>query len=263
MRKIKSHTLQKLEYFKKYLEAYLRATQKLPKKYYIDAFAGSGECILTKADQKVKGSSLIALTATNPFDAYLLIEKRKKIYDGLKASIKKYNIAPDRLKTIKPLNVDSNEWLPKHCHEFDQNSGYLIFLDPEGPELHWDLVNCLYRFKKADVLILYPYDMSLVRLVKDYKDKLDKFYGSPDWLKIYNDRKNAADARGKLLNFYIKNLKKLGFAYVIHRQIKTQLREGRPLYYLILATHHWAGEKIMKDVFDKELDGQTKMKLYT
>lgn len=261
VRIIKQHTLQKLEYFKKYLDAYLIATKILPKKYYIDAFAGTGECVVAGNNKSVCGSALIALEAKNKFDSYIFIEK-PKIAKILEKIIQTSKINKELLKKIKILHGDCNQLLPEIVNRLDLNAGYLIFFDPEGPELFWNTISCLSKIKKTDILILYPYDMSLVRLINEYPDKLNKFYGIPQWKEIYKSRNNAKDAREKLLDFYISNLKSLGFKYVVYRQIKTSLRSGHPLYHLILVTNHWAGEKIMRNIFDKELDGQMKLKFY-
>ena len=55
MRRVKNHTAEKLKYFKKYIEGYLVATKRLPEKYYIDAFAGTGKCILCNEKCKSRG----------------------------------------------------------------------------------------------------------------------------------------------------------------------------------------------------------------
>lgn len=259
MRKIKEHTLQKLKYFEKYLSAYLLATKKLPKKYYIDAFAGMGKCILDKTGKIIDGSVLIALKNKNSFNGYLFIEKDKKIYEELEKNIKEENINKERLENVKIKNEDSNDFLLNLYKRISENDGYLILLDPEGPELFWNTISHLSKINKADLLILYPYDMSLVRLAKNYPEMIDKFYGSHEWSNIYEQRKNAADANKKLLEFYINNLKKLGFYYTAYRQIRRGIRSGKPLYHLILATRSLVGVKIMADIFNKELDGQKKL----
>ncbi|MDP2856143.1 MAG: three-Cys-motif partner protein TcmP [bacterium] len=261
MRKIKAHSLQKLEYFKKYLEAYLKATNRLPSKCYVDAFAGSGECEIAENRKKVDGSVMIALKASRAFDQYVFIEKKKRIFRELNDTIKNSTIDDKRKKSIELSRGDCNILLPKICDKIS-NMGCLIFLDPEGPELFWKTIISLSKIPKADLFILYPYDMSLARLIKNYKEKLDEFYGTDYWQGIYKNRKNANDAREKLLDFYISNLKTLGFRFVANKHIRTRLHEGRPLYHLILASHHPVAAKIMSQIFDKELDGQMKLKLY-
>lgn len=275
MRRIKDHTLQKLGYFKKYIEGYLQATKRLPIKYYIDAFAGTGKCILCneKCDsiggqkcikcgkgEYVDGSVLISLKANNKFDGYVFIELDNENINNLSKFISE-EIDPELAKKVKIKKENSNIFLKEIYKYIPNHSGCLIFLDLVGPELEWETIVYLSKIKKAELLILYPYDMSLVRLVNDHTDKLNKFYGTTEWLKIYKDQKNfnAEKRKTELLNLYIKNLKKLGFEHVVCKQIRRKLREGKELYHLILATHHFAGEKIMKDIFGKELDNQMKL----
>jgi three-Cys-motif partner protein len=269
--------LEKLSYFKKYLDAYLLATKRLPVKFYIDAFAGSGKCKL--CDEKCKskggvlcekcskgklidGSAMISLKSKYKFNGYIFVELKKK---NIKYLIKfiKFEINPEIKKNIKIEQGDSNVILKNIYKYINKYTGCLIFLDPEGPELYWDTVQFLAKINKVDLLMLYPYDMSLVRLTKDYKDKLNKFYGSEKWLEINKSKENFSPERRKsaLLKFYIENLKKLGFQHVVYKQIRRNLRSGKALYHLILATHSSAGKKIMESIFNKELDGQQKMKL--
>jgi three-Cys-motif partner protein len=136
----------------------------------------------------------------------------------------------------------------------------LILLDPEGPELLWDTIKHLSKIKKAELFILFPYDMALARMVPDYKNRLDDFFGSKDWRDIYDSAKTPKKRKNRLLSHYLSNLNKLGFQHVSHKQIKTNLRDGRNLYHLIHTTHNSTAKKIIDHVFDKELDGQTKMK---
>ena len=93
MRRIKKHTEQKLAYFQKYINAYVKATQALSKIIYIDAFAGTGKCKTCNIKCKVKGgekcetcgqgkivdgSALLALKTDRPFNEYIFIELNKK-----------------------------------------------------------------------------------------------------------------------------------------------------------------------------------------
>jgi len=274
MRRIKSHTSEKLEYVRKYIEGYLVATKKLPYKYYIDAFAGSGKCILCDTEcnsrggkrcllcgrgRVVDGSVLISLKTKNKFSGYIFIEIIQNNIKNLEKII--LQEFPEDRGLIKIKKADSNELLKNLYQHVSQYAGCLIFLDPEGPELFWNTVKYLSKIKKVELLILYPYDMSLVRLVKNFQEKLDKFYGNDEWFKIYNDKNNYNAEKRKLmlLDLYVNNLKKLGFEYVVLKQIRRNLRSGKSLYHLILATHHPAGKKIMEDIFNKELDGQQKI----
>ena len=275
MRRIKSHTIEKLAYFKKYIEAYLVATKRLSIKYYIDAFAGSGKCILCDEKCKLKGnlkcqkcgkgrlidgSAMISLKTKNTFSGYLFIDLNKNYIKELEEFIKELDQVLQKKILVK--NSDSNVVLKNIYKYIPKYAGCLIFLDPEGPDFEWETIKYLAKINKADILILYPYVMAIVRLTKNYKAKLDRFYGDKNWIKIYEDKKyyNPNKRKQALLDFYIKNLKELGFEYAVYKQIRKKLRSGKPLYHLILASHHPAAQKIMEDIFNKELDGQQRIK---
>ena len=122
MRRVKSHTLEKLSYFKKYLDAYLIASKRLPKKYYIDAFAGSGKCKLCDEECKSKGgvkcekcskgkiidgSVMISLKAPNKFNGYIFVELYRKNIECLVKFIQS-EIDYKFKKSIKIKKGDSN-----------------------------------------------------------------------------------------------------------------------------------------------------------
>jgi len=268
MRRIKSQTLEKLGYFKKYVEAYPIATKRLAHIYYVDAFAGTGKCIFCDercksrggsacekcSGEKVDGSALIALKTSKKFSKYIFVELNKGNVNLLRKYINK-EIDPELIKKVNIENTDSNTLLQDIYKYIPRYAGCLIFLDPAGPELQWGTIRRLSKIKKVDLIILYPYEMSLARLTTEYKEKLDVFYGSRDW-RDTSKKYGAAEKRRKLLDFYISNLKKLGFEFIVYNKIRRRLRGGRPLYDLILATHNIAGKNIMDDIFNKELDGQ-------
>lgn len=269
--------MEKLQYFKKYIDAYLYATKRLPFKYYIDAFAGTGRCVLCNAKcdceggircekcesgKIVDGSALISLKLILPFDLYILIELKKdnrnELEKFINEDINDKKIDSARQNKIKIVSEDCNSYLQRLSKTIKPNIGCVIFLDATSDELSWETVKSLSKIERVDLLILYPYDMSLTRLTKNYKVKLDRFYGDSEWLNIYNRNLTPHGRREALLKFYKGNLIKLGFKSV-EKHIKKRLRAGHPLYHLVFATRSDVGLKIMSDIFNKELDGQTKM----
>lgn len=71
------HTQEKLEAVGNYLPAYTTALGKLFTLYYVDAFAGTGECEITVQGKKmrVQGSASIALKCAPPFHKLFFVEK--------------------------------------------------------------------------------------------------------------------------------------------------------------------------------------------
>lgn len=273
MRRIKKHTAEKLEYIRKYIAAYLVAAKTVPIKYYIDAFAGTGICILCNEKCKSKdcdescnkgkqldGSALIALKDKNHFARYFLCELSNKNILVLKDSITK-KIDNKRLQKIEFIQGDSNIKIPEYINTFSGWSSSLVLLDPEGPEINWETIKSLSMLNRVDLLILYPYDMAFVRMTKEYKNKLDLVYGSSEWQQIYKESKTIDQRRAGLLGYYINNLKKLGLIYTEFKVIRTRYRSGKSLYHFILSSKKPIAVKIMRDIFNKPLDNQIRMKL--
>lgn len=272
MRRIKSHTAEKLTYIKKYMAAYLVATQKIKIRYFIDGFAGTGKCILCdeRCDseggkcncgkgKEVDGSALLVLKDKNCFSKYFFIELNKN-NSGIMNDFINKEIDESRRSKISINNGDCNKLIPVVMEKFNGWASCLTLLDPEGAELDWNTIKSLSKFKRMDLFILYPYDMALVRLVKDYGSKLDRFYGSKGWKSIFDSATSVEQRRTDLLKFYIDNLKKLGLQFISYKIIRRKNREGKRLYHLILASRNKVATKIMDDIFNKDLTGQLKMK---
>lgn len=59
----------------------------------------------------------------------------------------------------------------------------------------------------------------------------------------------ADQARGEYVRLYASGLRKLGYRTVLDRQITKG--DLSPMYFLIFATDHEAGERIMNHCFDR------------
>ena len=145
------------------------------------------------------------------------------------------------------------------------------FLDPEGSELAWHTVTSIAAhkpkpYRKVEQLILLPTDMGFVRtlpLEKDLSDaaaaKITSMYGHDRWRAIYERRRagriNAEAARTEYVRLYAQGLRDLGYEHVQERQITKEGaggRAGSPMYFLMHASDHDAGERIMAHCFDKK-----------
>jgi hypothetical protein len=78
-------------------------------------------------------------------------------------------------------------------------------------------------------------------------------YGHDRWQQI-EERRRAGElspdqARTDYVRLYADGLKQLGYATVLDRQITRENRQ--PMYFLIFATDHGAGERIMDHCFDR------------
>jgi three-Cys-motif partner protein len=133
------------------------------------------------------------------------------------------------------------------------------FLDPEGSELNWKTIAALADHKrghsrtKIEQLILFPTDTGFMRLTPGYPEKVTRIFGHEDWRPIHERRQageiTADQARTEYVKLYATGLRKLGYATVLDRQITKENRQ--PMYFLVFATDHKAGESIMDHCFDQ------------
>lgn len=270
MRRIKDHTFEKLQYIRKYVSAYLVATKSIRVKYYIDAFSGTGKCVLCSEScnskgskcncgkgKIVDGSAMVVIKQPQKFSKYFLFELGPKNFKELVKCLE--SESGDKLKLIETVKGDCNIEIPKIIGKLNGFGSCLALLDPEGPELDWKTIESLAKFRRMDLLVLFPYDMALSRLVKDYQEKNDYFFGSKEWQSAHASAPTIQSRRTKMLEYFTNNLKDLGFTHIVSKLIKSRYRGGNPLYHFILASRYNVAAKIMNDIFEKSLDTQRKL----
>lgn len=195
-------TQQKLEALKKYLQAYTKIFKNNPKARfysisYVDAFAGTGSLRrpepsgfaeflpeLRKNEQEFrKGSVRRALEVEPSFDEYVFIEKNRKKCEELKT------IAADfPSRNVRIINEDANSALLAWCGGFNaERQRAVVFLDPFGASVKWQVIAELGRTRAVDLWVLFPYSAVNRMLVRDRKprkawaDRLTSVFGTTQW----------------------------------------------------------------------------------
>src|ERR1700693_3453435 len=77
---------------------------KWDQRVYIDLYAGSGYSRIKGTRRILKGSPIIALTVTHPFDKYIFCEGREDLLNALRARVQR--IAPQANVAYIPGNCD-------------------------------------------------------------------------------------------------------------------------------------------------------------
>lgn len=201
-------TEQKLEALKHYLAAYrLIFTQNEKARYfktiYIDAFAGTGERKtndatsdegslfdpeeLPELDAYKKGSARIALELSSPFDEYIFIDKKREHATQLESTIN--SDYPQLVSRCKVIQGDGTKRLGDICRSRDwKKSRAVVFLDPYGMNIEWDLLKQIAGTKAIDLWLLFPLGMGANRLLKrdaeppqSFSEKLTRMFGTTDW----------------------------------------------------------------------------------
>jgi three-Cys-motif partner protein len=195
-------TQQKLLALSGYLQAYTRIFKRNPRaRYYsisyVDAFAGTGTLrrpelgglakfipgLREDEEEFRKGSVKRALELEPPFDEYLFIEKSSRKCRELRAVAGSF---PSR--NIRIVNENANSALLKWCATLDtRRRRAVVFLDPFGASVKWDVIAALGRTHSVDLWVLFPYSAINRMLVRDRKppkkwaERLDAVLGTREW----------------------------------------------------------------------------------
>ena len=241
----------KLEHLEAYLRAYAIATKRARERYYIDGFAGCGDCVLRPTGVAVDGSAWRALRAEPPFTRCFFVELNPLLGAHLRSRMASYprvEVFVGDCNTVIPAQV-----LPRVPREAPS----LCFLDPTGPQVRWDTVKALASHRlgprKMELLILYPFDMFIGRWLNlpRMERVLTEFYGDVAWKDELREserlRETRTQRRARFVSLYLERLRGLGYAFV---EAFGPLYSGhRALYHFVLATDHPVAHKIMSDVW--------------
>jgi three-Cys-motif partner protein len=260
-------TEEKLAILACYLHGFAVACKSHPRGWYaLDIFAGGGLSISATTGAEIPASALIALEAGPPLArTVVLCERDARTLPALTDRVVPYD---DRARVFAH---DANAEIGTMLALIPRDAPAFAFLDPEGSELAWDTVTAIAEHKakpytNVEQLILLPTDMGFVRtlpLAKDLSDaaaaKITAMYGHNRWREIYERRRagkiNAEAARTQYVQLYAQRLRELGYQHVQERQITKEGvggRAGSPMYFLMHASDHEAGERIMAHCFDKK-----------
>ena len=282
-------TIEKLECLSDYLLAYVKILRK--KRYfrisYVDAFAGSGYISHEKSRDKVmplfeeesgavskylEGSTRIALSIYPGFDQYIFIEKNKKMAKALEKLREDY---PEQSEKIQIINSDANEYLTKWCaqKEFWQNNRAVVFLDPFGMEVKWQLLQSIAMTRAIDLWILFPVFGVNRMLTKGkqppelWSDLLTNFFGTEEWKSSFYKTQTIptlfgeeeATCKSSSINeiglFFLDRLKTI-FPHVISEPLILCNSRNNPLFLLCFAasnpTKGQVAVKIAHDIINKK-----------
>ncbi len=264
-------TQEKLEMIRKYLEAYMTIFKRNKKAQlfttvYGDAFAGSGYLQLQSQEetelfaelrqednqQFLRGSAQIALSLSKPFDKYLFIEKNPRHAQHL-SNLREQFLGRD----ITIRQGDANEVLNQWISTIDwQKTRAVVFLDPYGMQVEWQLLENIAQTKAIDLWLLFPLGVAVNRLLtKDrkppevWRHTLTRFFGTGEWEDRFYRRQTdmfgdeivskTGDYK-EIERFFIERLKTI-FAAVAENPRVLKNSHNSPLYLLCFAVGNEKG----------------------
>lgn len=266
-----SWTDEKLEIVRKYLAAYTQVLKnKRFRRYYIDAFAGTGDRSAKETEEQTrldlpelnamaKGSARVALEIEPPFDGYILIEKSRKRSEALLRLKEEF---PAR--NIQVLNEEANEAIQRICQSNDwQCNRAALFLDPYGMQVSWETLVAVAATKAIDVWVLYPSGMGMNRLLTkdgdippEWQETLDRFLGCRNWRDAFYRFEETTDLFGnttsdrvkdggteKFEGFFLDRLRTI-FPGVAPESVPLKNSRGQVMYLLCFACGNERGTEI-------------------
>jgi three-Cys-motif partner protein len=279
VRKIKSHTLNKIHFWGNYFEAASTAIKSaFPARIYYDPFAASGVCEISATAERSYGTGLVALQATVPFDVYFLndidpeataaLAERARSIGVQGASVFELDLraegALDRARDLGKVVVpwgpkvivstgDANQahWALKEI----MPSGWRYLcavIDPPSAIYEWRALEALtFRERAMDVLTLFPDEMDIGRALdcyfpKDGNDKLDRYFPpGTDWRSAVDASPRQAPSALRAL--YEDEINRL-LQFRIGNPKTISMDGGRALYRLVFASKSDRGIKIWNSI---------------
>jgi three-Cys-motif partner protein len=211
----RKHTGKKLDVLDKYHGFFpLALKTKGYRLIYIDAFAGTGEVLLTDSDapllpglvpdrEVIEGSAIRALRAAVPYDEYVFIEKSAKKLAALQTQLS--GEFPQLISACRFVCADVNVAIKDICAATDWSKyRAVVFLDPFGNQIAWDTLEAIAQTQAADVWYLFPAGLGVHRQIpKKGKPQtkaaqsITKMLGSDDWVRLFTSETVTEDLFGE------------------------------------------------------------------
>jgi three-Cys-motif partner protein len=239
---------------------------------YADAFCGPGMNRVRDTGEHLWGSGMLAVRADPPFGGIYLMDK-----DARNVSAMRARIGDDQRVTLRQgdANVD---FVPMLEPVLQSRAPMFCVLDPTGIELRWSTVASLGRARtranRCELLILLSDSMGYMRLLPVEGMPTDRtlhdmtlLFGNGDWRDVHERKQlgeiSPTEARIEYAKLYENQLRGLGYSRVLGpRDVREHGDTGRPLYQLIFATESEAGERIMRDIFERMTPQNPNLRLF-
>jgi three-Cys-motif partner protein len=283
-------TDKKLDLVHKYLQAYTIIFDRNPKAQklytiYLDAFAGTGyrntpaapeENLLLEWDEEetqtfLKGSARIALEVEPPFKEYIFIENDQEYARELEHLRNMF--LPSR-PNIHIHNEKANPFLRAWLqHTNWRTTRAVVFLDPYGMQVDWEIIEAIGRTQAIDLWLLFPLGVAVNRLLtksalppQKWADALTRIFGTNEWQQAFYPRKKQLTLFGEeevqakqadfesIGQFFLQRLQSVFTAVAPNPFILTNSKNN-PLYWLYFASGNPKGAptavKIARDILGK------------
>lgn len=234
---------------------------KWDQRVYVDLYAGGGYSRIQGTSRFLKGSPIIALTVTHPFDKYIFCEGREDLLGALKARVQR--IAPKANVAYVPGNCDAEieticKEIPKHSSSNKVLS--LCLVDPFDFGLKFETLRRLSTLF-MDFVVLLAIGMDANRNYEHYVEgdstKIDEALGNTEWRgrwKAVGIRRR--DFRPFLADEFCRSMESLGYLKkpLDRMKLVRSTEKNLPLYHLALFSRSETAFKFWGDVLRYSTD---------
>ncbi len=290
----------KLKCLHGYLEAYMNilSQQSWAKTIYVDAFAGTGRIpVKTNSEMKedeqadlfsqsniseikesilavkeseqdelvvkrfLNGSARVAISIRKPFDEYLFIDQKASNAKELQELKTEF---PHIASRIQVVQAEANDYMMKWVKGMGRNDRAVVFLDPFGMQVNWDLLKAIAGTKRIDLWLLVPIGMGVNRMMtnkdlppQEWSERLTRFFGSEEWQERFYKPVRQPDLFGdgptheknanyeELSSYFVERLRSIfGHDGVAPNPLTQRNSRNSPMFLLCFASTNKTGIKI-------------------
>jgi three-Cys-motif partner protein len=228
---------------------------KWDRRIYIDLYAGAGYSRIQDTDRILKGSPILALSVSVPFDKYIFCEEDDGLREALEMRCKR--VAPKA--DISYLAGSCDDKVEEICAEipkpaFTNKVLCLCLVDPFDFGMKFATIKRLSKVF-TDFVVLLAIGMDANRNYDHYVDgnspKIDEALGNTEWRQRWKDLgSRRSEFRQFLALEFSKSMESLGYLHQDLDDMKLVRSDEKnlPLYYLAMFTKHPTGSKFWQDV---------------
>jgi three-Cys-motif partner protein len=234
---------------------------KWDQRVYIDLYAGAGYSHVSGTGRFLKGSPIIALTVTNPFDKYIFCEENELFLDSLRLRVQR--IAPQANVEYVPGSCDAKigeiyNAIPKRSSNNKVLS--LCMVDPFDFGIKFETLRRLSTVY-IDFVVLLAVGMDANRNYDHYVEgqskKIDEALGNTQWRERWKATgTKRGDFRQFLATEFSMSMESLGYLKQPLHRMKLVRSDDKhlPLYYLTLFSRHQTAYGFWDDVLKYSTD---------
>jgi three-Cys-motif partner protein len=272
---ISSWSERKIRIVEKYAKAYATIFASPRQQHfvtsYIDAFSGAGIKKSKERNEVILGSPLAVLSVARSFDEFHFIDIERTKIEVLQTVVGK--IEEQIGGKVPPIHFhvnDANDALREVLPSirFEEYRRALLFLDPYGFDISWEVMELAGRMKTVDVILNFSVEAlnrnwlpaTSAELTSRQKQRLDFVFGS-GWEKdlykpspqsdLFQVREEKLPYDRVIESYGMRLVARAGFTYVSEPLLFVNNKSGAPLYYLLLASQKLTAKKIMDAIVSK------------